>query len=183
MLPNFGYGRQKMPTDVKKKGLPQMSANRPNIGSTWKIDLRKLSKGVSSRTLFVFPVFFHLCFRCFFMFFRFFCFLFRVRFHFLFSRFFMSFFIFFFSFPFHFHVFCVFVFIFVFVLIFCVVVYVCFPCSSLLLSFLSSFSFNLSFGNYIIYYLFRFWFCIDSFSMLNDKYTMAKCKKEHIWTW
>jgi hypothetical protein len=88
MLPNFGYGRQKMPTDVKKKGLPQMSANRPNIGSTWKIDLRKLSKGVSSRTLFVFPVFFHLCFRCFFMFFRFFCFLFRVRFHFLFSRFF-----------------------------------------------------------------------------------------------
>ena len=34
MLPNFGYGRQIMPTDVKKQGLPQMSENRPNIGST-----------------------------------------------------------------------------------------------------------------------------------------------------
>ena len=34
MLPNFGYGRQIMLTDVKKQGLPQMSANRPNIGST-----------------------------------------------------------------------------------------------------------------------------------------------------
>ena len=34
MLPNFGYGRQIMPTDVKKQGLSQMSANRPNIGST-----------------------------------------------------------------------------------------------------------------------------------------------------
>ena len=36
MLPNFGYGCQIMPTDVKKRGLPQMSANRPNIGSTGK---------------------------------------------------------------------------------------------------------------------------------------------------
>jgi hypothetical protein len=34
MLPNFVYGCQVMPTDVKKRGLPQMSANRPNIGST-----------------------------------------------------------------------------------------------------------------------------------------------------
>ena len=34
MLPNFGYGHQIMPTDVKKQGLPQMSANRPNIWST-----------------------------------------------------------------------------------------------------------------------------------------------------
>ena len=34
MLPNFNYGRQIMPTDVKKQGLSQMSANRPNIGST-----------------------------------------------------------------------------------------------------------------------------------------------------
>ena len=93
MLPNFGYGRQIMPTDVKKQGLPQMSANRPNIGSIGKIDLRKLSKGVSSRTLFVFPVFFHLCFRCFFMFFRFFCFQISCSFSF-FLVFFMSFFIF-----------------------------------------------------------------------------------------
>ena len=38
MLPNFGYGCQIMPTDVKKQGLPQMSANRPNIGSTGIID-------------------------------------------------------------------------------------------------------------------------------------------------
>ena len=37
MLPNFGYGCQIMPTDVKKQGLPQMSANRPNIGSTRNI--------------------------------------------------------------------------------------------------------------------------------------------------
>ena len=34
MLPNFGYGRQILPTDVKKQGLPQMTANRPNIWST-----------------------------------------------------------------------------------------------------------------------------------------------------
>ena len=34
MLPNFGYGHQIMPTDIKKQGLPQMSANRPNIWST-----------------------------------------------------------------------------------------------------------------------------------------------------
>jgi hypothetical protein len=37
MLPNFGYGRQIMLTDVKKQGLPQISANRPNIGSTGKV--------------------------------------------------------------------------------------------------------------------------------------------------
>ena len=37
MLPNFGYGRQIIPTDVKKQGLSQMSANRPNIGSTGNI--------------------------------------------------------------------------------------------------------------------------------------------------
>ena len=34
MLPNFGYGRQIMHTDVKKQGLPQMSANRPSIWFT-----------------------------------------------------------------------------------------------------------------------------------------------------
>ena len=34
MLPNFDYGRQIMHTDVKKKGLPQMSANRPSIWFT-----------------------------------------------------------------------------------------------------------------------------------------------------
>ena len=33
MLPNFGYGCQIMPTDVKKQGLPQMSANRPSMDS------------------------------------------------------------------------------------------------------------------------------------------------------
>ena len=35
--------------------------------------------------------------------------------------------------------------------------------------------------SYLIYTyvrnIFRFWFCFDSFSMLNDKYMMAKCKK------
>ena len=33
-LPNFGYGRQIMHTDVKKQGLPQMSGNRPSIWFT-----------------------------------------------------------------------------------------------------------------------------------------------------
>ena len=42
MLPNFGYGCQIMPTDVKKQGLPQMSANRPNIGSTGKEQKKRL---------------------------------------------------------------------------------------------------------------------------------------------
>ena len=36
MLPNFGYRRQVMHTDVKKQGLPQMSANRPSIWFTGK---------------------------------------------------------------------------------------------------------------------------------------------------
>ena len=31
MLPNFGYRGQIMHTDIKKQGLPQMSANRPSI--------------------------------------------------------------------------------------------------------------------------------------------------------
>ena len=34
MFPNFGYGRQIMHTDIKKQGLPQMSANRPSIWFT-----------------------------------------------------------------------------------------------------------------------------------------------------
>ena len=67
----------------------------------------------------------------------------------VFSRFFMSFVLFIFLFPFSFSCFLRVCFHFRFVFIFCVVVYVCFPCSSLLLSFLSSFSFNLSFGKYI----------------------------------
>ena len=33
-MPNFGYGRQIMHTDVKKQGLPQMSGNRPSIWFT-----------------------------------------------------------------------------------------------------------------------------------------------------
>ena len=45
MLPNFGYGRQIMPTDVKKQGLSQMSANRPNIGSTGNIGALVRKKG------------------------------------------------------------------------------------------------------------------------------------------
>ena len=34
MLPIFDYGRQIIHTDVKKQGLPQMSANRPSIWFT-----------------------------------------------------------------------------------------------------------------------------------------------------
>ena len=34
MLPNFGYRRQIMHTDVKKQGLPHRSANRPSIWFT-----------------------------------------------------------------------------------------------------------------------------------------------------
>ena len=39
MLPNFDYGRQIMHADVKKQGLPQMSANRP---STWFTGMQHL---------------------------------------------------------------------------------------------------------------------------------------------
>ena len=40
------------------------------------------------------------------------------------------------------------------------------------------FTFHLISPLILIYiFIFRFWFCFDSFSMLNDKYMMAKCKK------